>query len=162
VKDLKLRQVMPAMLALGLFWTAGPVLAQEGVPVDIEAGEMEILENEGRAIFRGDVVAKRGSDTIRANEMTVTYIDIKKDDGTSTTEVDVLDCRGGVVITTPGQNITGDVAKFFIRKDELTVSGNVKVTQGKAVVRGPRLSVNLRTKRTVMAGGRVRGKFVPK
>jgi lipopolysaccharide export system protein LptA len=44
----------------------------------------------------------------------------------------------------------------------LDVTGNVKVVQGKTVLRGPRLNVNLKTKYTKMTGGRVKGRFVPK
>ena len=130
--------------------------------VDIEASEMEILETDKRAIFRGDVVAKRPSDTIRCAEMVVYYVDVKQADGTSNTEVDKLDCKSAVTITTATQTITGDLAVFQLRKDLLDVTGNVKVVQGKTVIRGPHLTVDLKTKRTKMAGGRVTGKFVPK
>ena len=68
----------------------------------------------------------------------------------------------GITITTPTQTITGTRAVFHIRRDELNVTGNVKVVQGKTVLRGPELVANLKTKRTVMKGGRVKGKFVPK
>ena len=136
--------------------------AQEAGAVDIEANEMEILETDKRAIFRGDVVAKRPSDTIRCAEMVVTYIDVKKADGTSGTDVDQLDCKGSTTITTATQTITGDLAIFYVRRDELVVTGNVKVVQGKTVIRGPKLLVDLKTKVTKMTGGRVKGKFVPK
>ncbi len=136
--------------------------AQEAGAVDIEANEMEILETDKRAIFRGDVVAKRPSDTIRCAEMVVTYIDVKKADGTSGTDVDQLDCKGATTITTATQTITGDLAIFYVRRDELVVTGNVKVVQGKTVIRGPKLLVDLKTKVTKMTGGRVKGKFVPK
>jgi lipopolysaccharide export system protein LptA len=130
--------------------------------VDIEASEMEILETDKRAIFRGDVVAKRPSDTIRCQEMMVFYVDVKQADGSSNTEVDKLDCKSAVTITTATQTITGDLAVFKLRQDLLDVTGNVKVVQGKTVIRGPHLTVDLKSKRTKMSGGRVTGKFVPK
>ena len=136
--------------------------AQEAGAVDIEANEMEILETDKRAIFRGDVIAKRPNDTIRCAEMVVSYVDAKKADGTTGTEVDQLDCKGSSTITTATQTITGDLATFFVLRDELIVSGNVKVVQGKTVIRGPKLFVDLKTKTTRMSGGRVKGKFVPK
>jgi lipopolysaccharide export system protein LptA len=152
--------------AFALLALAVPTHAQEPAPgagvVDIEAGEMEILETDKRAIFRGDVVAKRPSDTIRCQEMIVNYIDVKQTDGSMATEVDKLDCKSSVTITTSTQTITGDVATFQLRRDLLDVTGNVKVVQGKTVIRGPHLTVDLKTKRTKMAGGRVKGRFVPK
>jgi lipopolysaccharide export system protein LptA len=152
------------VVALGLLCVSGQVQAQEagaGV-VDIEAAEMEILETDKRAIFRGDVVAKRPSDTIRCQEMIVNYVDVKQTDGSMATEVDKLDCKSAVTITTETQTITGDLAVFQLRRDLLDVTGNVKVVQGKTVIRGPKLTVDLKTKRTKMAGGRVKGRFVPK
>lgn len=142
----------------------GVGLAQEvsSGTVDIEASEMEILETDKRAIFRGDVVAKRPGDTIRCQEMIVFYIDVKQADGSSNTEVDKLDCKSAVSITTATQTITGDLAVFQLRRDLLDVTGDVKVVQGKTVIRGPRLTVDLKSKRTKMSGGRIRGKFVPK
>ena len=136
--------------------------AQEQGAVDIEANEMEILETDKRAIFRGDVIAKRPADTIRCAEMIVNYVDVKKADGSNGTDVDQLDCKGSTTITTATQTITGNLATFYVRKDELVVSGDVKVVQGKTVIRGPKLFVDLKTKVTRMTGGRVKGKFVPK
>jgi lipopolysaccharide export system protein LptA len=159
-----LRNTGLAALALAALYA--PAYAQEPAPgagvVDIEASEMEILETDKRAIFRGDVVAKRPSDTIRCQEMIVNYVDVKQSDGSMATEVDKLDCKSAVTITTATQTITGDLATFQLRRDLLDVTGNVKVVQGKTVIRGPHLTVDLKTKRTKMAGGRVKGRFVPK
>ncbi len=153
-------------LALGLvagavLWLdAGLVLAQTAV--DIEAAEMEIIETDKLAVIRGDVIARREHEIIRAEEMVVTYVDVKQPDGTMKADVDTLVCKGNIRITTDTQVITGDRATFYVRRDELIVSGNVTVKQGQTVLRGPELSANLKTKHTVMKGGRVKGSFVPK
>jgi lipopolysaccharide export system protein LptA len=143
---------------------AAPALAQEQTAgtVDIESNEMEILENNKTAIFRGDVIAKRPNDTIRCEEMLVTYKDVAQQSGSTSTEVEKIDCSGAVKIKTETQDITGNKAVFLLLKDELTVTGNVTVVQDKTVLKGPQLFVNLKTRHTRMAGGRVRGKFVPK
>jgi lipopolysaccharide export system protein LptA len=130
-------------------------------PVDIEASEMEIIDADKKAIFRGNVIAKRPKDTIVADTMIVTYIDEKQPDGTTKSAVDVLDCTGNVKITTTGQVVTGNKAIFHVRQDRLDVTGNVVVTQGKTVIRGPHLVADLKTKHTIMKGGRVKGSFVP-
>jgi lipopolysaccharide assembly outer membrane protein LptD (OstA) len=70
-------------------------------------------------------------------------------------------CTGGVTITTPTQTITGGKATFRVRKDELVVTGDVKVVQGKTVLRGPELVASLKTKKTIMRGGRIKGTFAP-
>ncbi|MBL8788919.1 MAG: hypothetical protein JNM45_00380 [Rhizobiales bacterium] len=130
--------------------------------VDIESDEMEIIDADKRAIFRGNVIARRTSETIKTPEMVVDYVEVKQPDGTTKSEVDTMDCKGPVTITTDTQTITGDHAIFHMRKDELIVTGNAKVVQGKTVLNGPQLVADLKTKRTVMKGGRVKGSFVPK
>lgn len=130
-------------------------------PVDIEASEMEIIDADKKAIFRGNVIAKRPKDTIIADTMIVTYVDEKQPDGTTKSAVDILDCTGNVKITTTGQVVTGDKALFHVRQDRLDVTGNVVVTQGKTVIRGPHLIADLKTKHTIMKGGRIKGSFVP-
>ena len=141
---------------------AAPALAQDKDAVEIESNEMEILEANKTAIFRGDVVATRPKDTIRCEEMLVTYKDVQQQDGSTTTEVEKIDCTGAVKIKTETQDITGSKALFLLLKDELTVTGNVTVVQDKTVLKGPQLFVDLKTRRTRMAGGRVKGRFTPR
>lgn len=159
---MKLQNSLCALAVLAGLAAYAPAFAQDQGTVDIEASEMEILETDKLAIFRGDVVARRPTDTIRCQEMIVSYTDVKKSDGSSSSEVEKLDCKGSVNIQTESQKITGNSAKFYLLKDELIVSGNVTVVQGKTVIRGPQLTVDLKTKRTRMSGGRVKGKFTPR
>lgn len=156
------KSIMMLAVAATAAWAAPQQAMAQEESVNIEAGEMEIIDADKRAVFRGDVIAKRSSETIKAEQMVVDYVDVKQADGSSKSEVDTMDCTGGVTITTPTQTITGSRAVFHIRRDELVVTGNVKVVQGKTVLRGPELLANLKTKRTVMKGGRVKGTFVPK
>jgi lipopolysaccharide export system protein LptA len=143
-------------------WAAlAPALAQDSGQVDIEASEMEILETDKKAIFRGNVIAKRPNDTIACEEMVVTYSEDQSGTSGGLTRVQKIDCKSSVSIKTATQSITGDLAQFFLIKDELIVTGNVKVVQGKTVVRGPKLTVDLKSKRTKMSGGRVKGSFTP-
>jgi lipopolysaccharide export system protein LptA len=152
-----------AITAVGLIVAAycAPAKAQDSGQVDIEASEMEILETDKKAIFRGNVIAKRPNDTIACEEMVVTYADGQAGAAEGATRVQKIDCKSAVSIKTASQSITGELAQFFLLKDELIVTGNVKVVQGKTVIRGPRLTVDLKSKRTKMSGGRVKGSFTP-
>jgi lipopolysaccharide export system protein LptA len=152
------------LLALAGLTVALPLCAhaQDSGQVDIEASEMEIIETDKRAIFRGNVVAKRPNDTIACEEMVVTYADDQSGAAEGAARVQKIDCKTAVSIKTETQSITGEIAQFFLLRDELIVTGNVKVVQGKTVIRGPKLTVDLKSKRTKMTGGRVKGTFVPK
>lgn len=135
--------------------------ADTATPVDVSANEMEILDKEKKAIFRGAVDATRGTTNLKADELTVIYSEVKQPDGTTKTDATDLNARGNVTITTPKETITGDWAKYNPQTEMLTVGGNVKLVQGKTVLTGKELKSNLKTSKTQMTGGRVRGSFVP-
>lgn len=149
--DSKAKQAKPAAAA------AKPV-----TPVDIVANEMEILDAEKKAIFRGAVDATRGTTNLKSDMLTVTYSDVKQPDGTTKTDATDLDAKGNVTITTPEETITGDWAKYNPQTEKLVVGGNVKLVQGATVLVGNELRSDLKTKRTQMSGGRVKGSFLPK
>ena len=171
-----------AACAAALFLlAAGPALAQEAeapaaktdgktngkaakssTPVDIVSNEMEILDKEKKAIFRGAVDATRGDTRIKSDTLTVTYADVKQPDGSTKTDATDIDAQGNVTITTPKEVITGDWAKYDPQTEKLKVGGNVKLVQGTTVLLGNELVSDLKTDRTQMKGGRVKGSFLPK
>ena len=129
--------------------------------VNVEADSMEIIDAEHKTVFRGNVVAKRPTDTIKADEMTVVSADEKQPDGTMKSVTDHVDAKGNVTINTRDAVITGDSAKFDVVHDQLEVDGTVKVVQGTSVIKGQKLNVDLKTFHLNMAGGRVNGNFTP-
>lgn len=131
-------------------------------PVDIVSNEMEILDKEKKAVFRGAVDATKGTTNIKSDTLTVTYADVKQPDGTTKTDATDIDAQGNVTITTPKEVITGDWAKYDPRTEKLTVGGTVKLVQGTTVLQGNELVSDLKTSRTQMKGGRVKGSFLPK
>ena len=131
-------------------------------PIDIVANEMEILDKEKKAIFRGAVDATKADTNIKSDTLTVIYADIKQPDGSTKTDATDIDAKGNVTITTPKETITGDWAKYDPQTEKLTVGGNVKLVQGTTVLQGNELVSDLKTNRTQMTGGRVKGSFLPK
>jgi lipopolysaccharide export system protein LptA len=149
--------------------------------VDIEADSMEILDQQKKAIFKGNVNAKRGNVTLKCDSLVVTYTETattaKQQTGTQTatdggtqgtdqdggkkTEVTFLDAEGNVVIVTDKQTVTGKTAHMDIKANKLWVKGGAKVVQGKTIMNGQQLFVDLNTNKSEMTGGRVKGSFVP-
>ena len=130
-------------------------------PVNIEADSMEVLDKKKQAIFTGKVHAKRDDVTLTADKLVVDYVDTVGADKKKKTEVTFLNATGHVVIITAKQRITGSWAKMDVKGDLLTVGGRVVVRQDKTVLKGKKLVVNLKTNRSQMTGGRVKGTFVP-
>jgi lipopolysaccharide export system protein LptA len=157
-----IRKLTASAFVLALL--AGPLHGAESIltPVEVEANEMEIVDVDKQAIFRGNVDAVRGNQKIRSDVMTVFYADVKQPDGTSKSQASKLDAKGNVTITTTKQVITGEWAKMDILANTLLVGGKVKLIEGKNTLQGEKLTVDLTTERTLMTGGRVKGSFVPK
>ncbi len=142
-----------------------PVAAQENAAptaTNVEAEEMEIIDAENRTIFRGKVVAVRDKTTITCDELVVNTAEIKQPDGSNKKEVDVMRAKGNVKIVTDSETITSARADIFDREDRLEAFDNVTLVQGSNTLKGQKLVVNLKSKRTVMTGGRVKGSFLPK
>jgi len=157
-----IRKLAASAFVLALM--AVPLRGAESIstPVEVEANEMEIVDVDKQAIFRGNVDAVRGSQKIRSDVMTVFYADVKQPDGTSKSQASKLDATGNVTITTTKQVITGEWAKMDILANTLLVGGRVKLIEGRNTLQGEKLTVDLTTERTLMTGGRVKGSFVPK
>ncbi len=158
----RLTLLSAAMLAVVLSVPVRAQTAKPPAPVNIEADQMEILDAEKKAVFRGNVDATRGGVNLKAGELTVTYAEVKQADGTSKTDATNLDAKGAVTIKTRRETITGDWAKFDPQANKLVVGGNVKLVQGSTVLTGKELRADLDTDKVEMSGGRVKGSFLPK
>jgi lipopolysaccharide export system protein LptA len=137
-------------------------------PVKIEADELEVSDADKTAVFKGNVVVKQGPTTMRTTELKVHYTG----EGTATQDasgqrVSRLEATGRVVVESQGQKATGDWAVFEMATQEVTLGGSVVLSQGKNVLRGTRLVVNLETGKSSLvseaggSGGRVQGLFIP-
>lgn len=147
--------------------------------VDIEADTMEILDQQKKAVFKGNVSAVRADVTLKCDTLVVTYAETaaapaaktegeaqpaantQDAGGEKKTEVTFLDADGNVVIITKRQTVTGKTAHIDVKANKLWVRGGTKVVQGKTVMNGDQLFVDLKTNKSEMTGGRVKGSFVP-
>ena len=150
-------------------------------PVHIEAATLEVRDKQKEATFSGDVRVTQGDTNMRCNSLVVFYEGgpggpgdagkTKTKTKTMTTDqpgpggeqrIKRLEARGGVVVTQKEQTVTGSLGVFDMKTNTVTVTGNVVMTQGKNVLRGDRLVVNLTTGLSrVESGknGRVEGLF---
>jgi len=143
--------------------------AKTDQPIDIESDTLEVLDDEKRAIFRGNVKAVQGGMTLRSGELLVNY---SGGEGLSGANSRITNIRadGKVLITTDkNQTATSDWALFDVTSQQVTIGGNVVLSQGENVIKGDRLVIDLKTGRSrfenegqVAAKKRVRGIFKPK
>ncbi len=129
-------------------------------PILIDAARLDIDDTRKTATFSGDVNARQGRFTIVAQRLVGTYTGSSGmlqanpgDTGTQTaprtaapTELREIVATGSVRVTSAnGQTATGDRAVFDVRADTVTLTGNVTLTQGRNVIRGSALTVDMKT-----------------
>lgn len=187
-----LRNGMMGLMAAMVF--AHPAFAQNSglqkdKPIEISSDKLDVLQNEHKAIFTGNVIAIQGTTNMRAAQMTVFYRDEGKAAATSTTAPEPaatpsagqgiyrIEADGSVVFTTPTENALGEKAIYNVDTDTIDLVGsNVTLTRGQNILKGTKLNYNMATGRSVLTGGvggkadvtgtgkpaRVHGLFVPK
>lgn len=138
---------------------------QSDDPIEIEADELEVLDADNVAIFRGNVVVVQGTATLRTRELRVHYQ--SGGDGaigpTSNQGLRLLEAMGSVEIRSEDQYASGDRADFDFVAEIITMTGNVVLQQGENLVRGQTLTVDLAARESRLDSGprRVTGVFVP-
>ncbi len=195
---LMLLATMPAR-AQGLTNSFGGFSQNSDEPIDIESDVLVVHDAKKYATFKGSVKAVQGKTTLKAKELDVHYVgsassgisqapaapatpaagavasaDSKAAGGAgiggSGNQISKIEARGDVVIITDeDQTTTSEWALYDVPTQMITVGGNVVLMQGKNVLKGDRLIIDLKTGESrfenqgnTAAGGRIRALFMPK
>jgi lipopolysaccharide export system protein LptA len=102
-------------------------------------------------LFTGDVVTVQGNFTIQSGEMTAYYtgrtaLAPSGDNARSGASLTHIRAKKSVtVVSKDGQKASGDWAEVDVKTNLATLGGNVVLTQGKNVVRGTKLLIDMTT-----------------
>ena len=155
---------------------SGPPNALQGFsqnrnqPVQIEAATLEVRDRDKVATFSGNVNVTQGDTNMRARSLVVFYDQDAAPGGMKAAQpgpegaqqIRRLEAKGDVVVTQKDQRATGDSGIFDMRANTVTLLGNVLVTQGRSVLKGDRLVVDLTNGVSRVEGkGGVSGLFTP-
>ena len=137
------------ILAASLAVLASPAAAQVGrsdAPIEIHADNLEFLQNEGIAIYTGNVVATQADSRITTTKITATCERAAPPPGQSIADQPCEELRqmvaeGEVLYTAPDVSILGDRAEYDYPTDTITITGaKVILSRGKeGVVRGTKV-----------------------
>jgi lipopolysaccharide export system protein LptA len=151
-------------------------------PIQIEAATLEMRDKKKEATFSGNVKVVQGDTTLTSKTLVVFYDATPAPAATpapnskaaksapiqSTTpgpggssSIRRLEAKGNVVVTQKDQVVTGEAAVFDTKTNLITMLGGIVLTQGKNVLRGDRLMVDMTTgvSRVESDSGRVQGLF---
>ncbi|MBM3527470.1 MAG: lipopolysaccharide transport periplasmic protein LptA [Alphaproteobacteria bacterium] len=134
-------------------------------PVQIEASSLEVRDKDKVATFSGNVKVVQGDTTMRCRTLVVFYegqggsgaMRAASPGPGGSQQISRLEARGGVTVTQKDHTATGDTGLFDMRANTVTLVGNVIVSQGKNVMRGDRLVVNLTTGVSRVEAGKSQG-----
>lgn len=137
-----------------------------GEPVRIEASSLLVRDKDKVATFSGNVKVVQGDTTMRCKSLVVFYEgqgaagDMKAatPGPGGQQQISRLEAKGGVTVTQKDQTATGETGLFDMRSNTVTLSGNVVVSQGRNVMRGSRLVVDLTTGVSRVEGGKSNGR----
>ena len=137
-------------------------------PIEIEADELEVRDNDGVAVFSGNVTVRQAGAALKTQTLTVHYVRDRQGSATEALspggnqEIARLEADGRVLVTAEGQAATGDRGFVDIQGKRMEIAGNVTLTQGENVVTGDKLVVDLNSgKARVESSSRVRVLLTP-
>jgi lipopolysaccharide export system protein LptA len=155
-------------------------------PIQIEAASLEMRDKKKEATFAGNVKVVQGDTTMTSKTLVVFYDSTPAPGAAAATpatnpkaaaksapiqsatpgpggssSIKRLEAKGSVVVTQKDQVVTGETAVFDTKTNLVTMLGGVVLTQGKNVLRGDRLMVDMTTgvSRVESDSGRVQGLF---
>lgn len=140
-------------LALALTTWAAAVYAQaagvalggfgyeKGKPVEITAESLEVNQENGNAVFDGNVIIGQGQMRMSAGKVIVEYAK----DANGKNQIKRLLASGGVTLVSTNEQAEANSAVYTIDSGEVVLTGKVLVTQGAAAISGDKMTVNLST-----------------
>jgi lipopolysaccharide export system protein LptA len=128
------------VLAQGASVAFGDAVVDPNAPVEITADELSVDQNNGSAIFDGNVVAGQGEMRISAGKIRVQYL-VK--DGKATGQIDKLFATGGVTLVNGAEAAEASEAIYTVSSGEIEMTGDVILTQGPNALSGNKLIVDL-------------------
>ena len=136
------------LITLGLLLLSPKVFAQNAslslsganhditLPVEITANNLSINQSSNSAIFEGTAYVGQGSLRLSADKIVVSY---NQDSG----KVTSIEATGKVVFTNGEDVAEAESAIYKINSGLLSMSGNVLLVQGKSIISGNYLDMNI-------------------
>lgn len=157
-----------SVAAPGAAWAQ--IAPSSNAPVDITADELEVVNGDCAAIWRGNAEALQDTSRLRADVLRIYNKKGAPKPGATQASCGAMDrmvAEGSVYYVSPQQRVRSNAATYQAASETITMTGDVVAAQGQNVLRGSRMVINTDTGRGVMQSdvkgrnkpGRVRGVF---
>ena len=127
-------------IILILFFISLCSLANDVIPVDIIADEMQWNDDKKVAYAIGNAIATQGEKKISANKLIV-HLDQEED----TNEIILIEAEGNVIFTNKKEVATGKIAKYDFIKNNIIIEDTVTLKRDDNIMKGELLVMDLNT-----------------
>ena len=127
-------------IILILFFISLNSLANDVIPVDIIADEMQWNDDQKIAYAIGNAIATQGEKKISANKLIV-HLDQEED----TNEIILIEAEGNVIFTNKKEVATGKIAKYDFIKNNIIIEDTVTLKRDDNIMKGELLVMDLNT-----------------
>ena len=151
-------------LILTLIIVAGAAQAQDstidvggfqqnsGEPIEVVSDQLDVDQQDGTAVFTGNVTASQGDLSLTGERVEVFYTTGED------RQIERLHATGGVTLVTSEEAAEAEEATYEVIEGTILMVGDVLVTQGENAIAGERMTIDLDTG-TGRVDGRVRTIF---
>jgi lipopolysaccharide export system protein LptA len=129
----------------------GTVQQDTSLPVEVSADALSVSQNDGSALFTGNVIIGQGEMRLSAPRVLVFYTQ-------NQSGVERLEATGGVTLVNGDQAAEADTAEYEVNRGTIRMVGNVLLTQGANTLVSDSMDVDLENG-TALMNGRVRTVF---
>ena len=127
-------------IILILFFISLNSLANDVIPVDIIADEMQWNDDQKVAYAIGNAIATQGEKKISADKLIV-HLDQEED----TNEIILIEAEGNVIFTNKKEVATGKIAKYDFIKNNIIIENTVTLKRDDNIMKGELLVMDLNT-----------------
>jgi lipopolysaccharide export system protein LptA len=140
---------LPGVLsAQGTEVAFGTVQQDTSQPVEVSADSLSVSQNDGSALFSGNVLIGQGDMRLSAPRVLVFYTEDQS-------SIDRLEATGGVTLVNGDQAAEAERADYRVNDGTIRMSGSVLLTQGANTLVADTMDVDLENG-TARMNGRVR------
>ena len=133
--------LFPALVAAqGTSISLGGGAHDTSQPVEVSADSLDINQEDGSALFQGNVVVIQGAVRLAAEEVRVLYT-TGEDEAAGA--INTILATGGVTLVTEAEAAEATDAEYTVASGDIVMTGNVLLTQGPNTLGGDRLTVDL-------------------
>jgi len=128
-------------------------------PIQIVSDRLDAYNEKRLVVFTGNAVATQGDKIIKSDRLLLYYK--KNQQGPEKTgsketdnagDLEKIEAKGHVIVTQGERTVTGDNATYYQETQQIIMTGNAVMNEGRNVIRGDKIIVYLNENRGVVEG----------